>query len=377
MLSDRYPPDIGGLAISAGRIAGAISQLGITVQVLVWSRQLASGQISKSIQAGITVWRIGMYRQWDMTLPITLNWLDQLHTEQAFSYVWGHYLFPGGFTAVYWGKLRGIASIVSVRGNDIDRGLFPNGDFARLVWTLQQADYITSVSTDLARKVQIVSGRPDAIVLKNAVDTDLFQPACPPVPRATLGISPNSFVLGFVGELREKKGQKYLLEAWAKLRQQSPVHLLIIGAVREEPDSPLLSMDTTGLTITGHLSDRHLVAQHLQVCNLFVLPSLWEGLPNALLEAMASGLCCLASNAGGIPEVITHGRDGFIIPCTQLDQLATAIDEFRQLDPTHQQRIRQQARQKILTEFSPSAEQQRLTRLFAQIDKERSALDVH
>jgi glycosyltransferase involved in cell wall biosynthesis len=305
-----------------------------------------------------------MYRQWDMTLPVTLNTMDMLHDRYRFDYVWGHYLFPAGFTAVYWGKLHAITSIVSVRGNDLDRGIFPPADFARLGWTLQTADRVTCVSADLAQKIAIISNRQDTIVIKNAVDTETFHPDCVPIPRAELGISDDALILGFVGELREKKGQQYLLQAWTKLRPRLPVHLLIIGEVRPTPDSPLLSMDTTGLIITGHISDRALVARYLKACDLFLLPSLWEGLPNALLEAMSSGLCCLASDAGGIPEVMEHGKEGFILKRSQLDYLDVAISEFFQMSLEQRQTIGQCARQRILREFSPASEAQRLCALF-------------
>jgi len=369
-LCDRYPPDIGGVAVSGGRISRAIAQLGYTVDVLVWSRHLPSGSVSapESITDQLTVWRLGVYRQWDMTLPLTLNLLESWHDRQSYRAVWGHYLFPGGFVAVYFAKLMGIKSTVSVRGNDLDRALFPPGDFARLQWTLANADQITSVSHDLAHKIYILLGtntEKKVLVINNAVDTDCFSPDHLPMDRSSLGIPDHAIILGFSGELRQKKGQDFLLSAWSHLTQTLPLWLLLIGEPRPDPDSPLLLIsehDRTKLIITGHLKEPLLVARHLLLCDLFLLPSLWEGLPNALLEAMACGLCCLASDAGGIPEVISHGQDGFLLPRSQLSYLGVAIQEFFQLPPEQKSAIGRRARQKILANFSFQTEQQYLSK---------------
>ena len=59
--------------------------------------------------------------------------------------------------------------------------------------------------------------------------------------------------------------------------------------------------------VTGHLDLPEQVAEHLSLCDVYLQPSLWEGMPNALMEAMASGCGCIGSDAGGIPEVIEHG----------------------------------------------------------------------
>lgn len=366
-LADRYPPDIGGVSVSAGRISQAIAQLGYRVDVLVWSRQLPSGVLSdpEIINDRLTVCRLGSYRQWDMTLPLTLNLLESWHDRRPYGAVWGHYLFPAGFVAVYFAKLMGIKSTVSVRGNDLDRALFPPGDFARLQWTLTNADQITSVSANLAQKIQHLLGTPrEVLVLKNAVDTDCFCPDQAPIDRESLQIPADAVVLGFSGELRQKKGQQFLISAWSKLTQTLPLWLLIIGEVRPDPDSPLLlipEIDRAKLVITGHLQEPRSVARHLLLCDLFLLPSLWEGLPNALLEAMACGLCCLASDAGGIPEVINHGEDGFLLPRSQLHFLDVAIQEFLELSYAQKLAIGRSARQRILDYFSFSSEQHSLS----------------
>jgi glycosyltransferase involved in cell wall biosynthesis len=111
-----------------------------------------------------------------------------------------------------------------------------------------------------------------------------------------------------------------------------------------------------GIAITGQLPEPAMVNAHLQLCDVYLQPSLWDGMPNALLEAMAAGCGSIASDAGGIPEIITPGVDGIILPRWQLHRLGEATLEWLAAGPEYQQRLRQAARRRMLTEFRPEAE---------------------
>ncbi|MBD2362052.1 glycosyltransferase [Anabaena minutissima FACHB-250] len=384
IITERYTPDLGGLASSATRLVTILCQLGIEVDVITWSRYLQPGEVlpPESLEIKPRVYRIGLYRHWDMTMPHTLNFLEWLHQTRNYDAVWGHYLFPSGFIATWFAKLQGLVSTVSARGNDIDRQMFPPGDFARLQWTLQNTDVITAVSADIGRKIQLLSGRDDVLVLKNTVDTEIFSPwnesSQRPKPvssekrftednlRNSLGIAPNEVVLGFCGELREKKGQQFLLNALTTVRQQRPACLLIIGEVRAAQES-VLQLYTSHqpenaqrVIVTGHLSHPEKVAAYLRLCDVYLQPSLWEGMPNALLEAMACGCCCIASDAGGIPEIISHGENGFLLSRSQLHKLGEAVLECLEITLEEKNRVQQTARDRILTTHSITQEKQQL-----------------
>jgi glycosyltransferase involved in cell wall biosynthesis len=371
-ITERFPPDVGGLASSASRISETLLQLGIEVDILTWSRYLQPGEVlPPASDTGIqNVYRVGLYRHWDMTMPHTLNVLDWLHQERQYNAVWGHYLFPAGFLATWFAALQGIPSTVSVRGNDIDRAMFPPGDFARLQWTLQNAKVVTAVSADMAGKIKLLIQRDDVLVLKNAVNEQIFSPSTSKkdmaVLRASLGIAENEVVLGFAGELREKKGQQFLLEALTTVKAKRPACLLIIGEVRASQEAVLQLYGVQHpefaqrIIITGHLASPVEVAQHLQLCDVYLQPSLWEGMPNALLEALACGCCCIASDAGGIPEVIEHGKNGFIIGRSHLQRLGEAVLECLDLDLEVRREIGLAGCDRIQTEFSIEQEKLRL-----------------
>jgi L-malate glycosyltransferase len=363
-ITERFTPDVGGLARSATRLVNTLCSLDIKIDVVTWSRYLQPGEVlpPESLEANFCVYRIGLYRHWDMTMPHTLNVLDWLYETRGYDAIWGHYLFPSGFLAAWFAALKDIPSTVSARGNDIDREMFPPGDFARLQWTLQHAKVITAVSADMAKKIQRLCGRDDVVVLKNAVDTKIFHPYSQVNLKESLGIAPDEVVLAFCGELREKKGQQFLLNALTTVRKQRSACLLIVGEVRSSSESVLQSYaaefpeDAQRIIITGHLPNSDDVAQYLQLCDVYLQPSLWEGMPNALLEALACGCCCIASDAGGIPEVISHGENGFTIPRYQLHKLGEAVLECLGMTEDERKKIGKMGCDRIEQEHSINQE---------------------
>jgi glycosyltransferase involved in cell wall biosynthesis len=372
-LTERYPPDAGGVSASAGRIASSLAALGASVDVVAWTRTLQAGQVARA-EGNPASYRIGRFRQWDSTLPHTLNLLDWLISQAPYDLVWGHYLSLAGFVATWFGRLYSVPSIVSIRGNDLDRDIFPPGDFSRLQWTLNHATAITAVTQELARKAYAIGGREEIVHLRNVVDTGKFFPAPQlrePV-RARLGINPVEALLGFCGELREKKGQDHLLNALLAVRRVRPARLLLIGDVRPTEMPRLMQFIPPGsleehVIITGQLASPEAVNEHLQACDVYLQPSLWDGMPNALLEAMAAGCGCIASDAGGIPEIINPGEDGVVIPRWQLHRLGEAVLEWLDADRAHKDRIRQAARARMVAEFSPDRERQDLQELLARV----------
>lgn len=383
MIAERFPPDIGGVARSAGRIAAALARLRVSVEVLAWTKTHPPGElVSETIQPsselggrGVTVHRLGLFGSLDFSLQHSLNVLEWLHEQQPFDAVWGHYLFPAGFMATLFAELVHIPSTVSVRGNDVDRLMFPPGDFARLLWALQRSSVRTAVSRDLARKVDVLLGRDsETLVIGNAVDLQTFSPQPTDLElRARLGIAPDEAVLGFCGELRQKKGLPHLLRALRTVRAVRPACLLVIGDVRIRERAMLSEFsadcpeDAARIIITGQVHEPIAVAQHLAQCDLLLLPSLWDGLPNALLEAQAAGVLVLASDAGGIPEAITHGETGFLVPRSQLHRLGEAALEVLALSADQRSQIVAAARKSVETNFCDTTEAAALTEVLRRL----------
>ncbi|MFL5355427.1 glycosyltransferase [Archangium sp.] len=378
LIAERFPPDLGGLARSGARTAGALARLDAQVDVLTWTRSLPPGAL-QSLDAGevaasargATLHRLGLFGQADTSLQHTLDVLEYLHSQRRYRLVWGHYLSPPGFLAVTFAGLAGIPSTVSARGNDVDQAMFPPGDFSRLLWTLQRATVLTAASGDLARKMVMLLGRdPGVEVIPNAVDTSLFTPGpADPALRQRLGIQPGELVLGFSGELRHKKGVPFLLSALSEVRKIRPACLLVIGEVRAREQEQLTAFrvehpeDAARLIVSGRLDAPEDVAAHLRLCDVYLQPSLWDGMPNAMLEAMACGLVVVASDAGGIPEAIDSGANGFLVPKALLNHLGQAVIDVLSLSEVRRAEIGVAARARIEQRFQAAAEAEVLQRV--------------
>jgi glycosyltransferase involved in cell wall biosynthesis len=372
LIAERFPPDIGGLAKSGARTAETLARIGVDVTVLAFTRAEPPGALrTERLESGVTLHRFGLFANLDLSLQHAMNLLEHLHHDEALDVLWGHYLFPAGFVAVLAAEMLGVRSTVSARGNDVDRMMFPPGDFARLKWTLERADVVTAVSDELKRKIAIVAQRP-AETIPNAVDLDRFHggPADPAL-RARLDIAPEETILGFCGELRHKKGFPFLLDALVRTRAERPAALLVIGEVRsaEVPHLQAFAAEhpeaAKRIVVTGRLDEPDEVAAHYRLCDVYLQPSVWEGLPNALLEAMACERVVIASDAGGIREAVEHGRSGFLLPRTKLHQLGPAVLELLAQPEAARADLGRAARERIASRYAPAHEEAALAQIVA------------
>jgi glycosyltransferase involved in cell wall biosynthesis len=142
--------------------------------------------------------------------------------------------------------------------------------------------------------------------------------------RAEIGLDAGSRVVGVSARLTEQKGHRFLLEALAS-PMLADVHLVVMGdgPLREE-----LSAMARGLGIASRvtfLGVRRDVGDLMAALDVFVMPSLWEGLPLALVLAMGAGLPVVATTVAGIPEVVTDGETGWLVPPGDSAALARAL----------------------------------------------------
>jgi glycosyltransferase involved in cell wall biosynthesis len=164
-------------------------------------------------------------------------------------------------------------------------------------------------------------------VICNGVDVKRYQRSVDKAAlRQTLGLNEHDRVIAVVGTFKRQKGHAHLIEAAASLIPEFPdLHILLIGDgdLRAE-----LQAQTQNLRIEQHvhfLGSRYDVPDLLAASDYFVLPSLWEGLPMALIEAMASGLPIVATEVSGTQQVMVPGETGLVVPAGDTQQLKEAI----------------------------------------------------
>jgi sugar transferase (PEP-CTERM/EpsH1 system associated) len=187
-----------------------------------------------------------------------------------------------------------------------------------------------AVSDDLRRWLVEQVGVPAGKVVHicNGVDTTRFSPGDRAI-RAGLGLGAESVLIGTVARLDPVKDQAGLLEAFALVARQRPEAILMIagdgpcrGALHQRADSLGL---TPRVRFLGERSD---VPDLLRAMDVFVLPSIAEGISNTVLEAMATGLPIVATRVGGNPELVEDGVNGLLVPRSDVPALARALDRY-------------------------------------------------
>jgi glycosyltransferase involved in cell wall biosynthesis len=195
---------------------------------------------------------------------------------------------------------------------------------------LRYADRVMAVSEEI--KINLMrNGLKDSRieVVQNAVLINQNKEQCArnrQEKRRLLEISRTETLIGYVGRLTEEKGVKYLIEAFALLNQQyDQAKLLIIGDGPQRKELQTLAGQARigkKVIFAGFMTD---IDSWLPALDIFVLPSLTEGTPMALLEAMSHGIPVIASAVGGVPEVIASETNGFLVPAGNPGQIMNAI----------------------------------------------------
>src|SRR5215208_3997195 len=235
LLSEKYTPDLGGLAISTERFGRLMASAGHTVRIFCPSLSLSPSERRTLLHGGVRVTRFGAHKRVDDTM---LDWFELIveeHRRESFDALHGYFLAQAGFVATYSGKYLNLPSVVSVRGNDIERAPFDPSKFSHVIYALENANAVTTNASPLIRKAKAFVDR-EIDLIPNGIDIELFKPMDKNGTLAeSLDLKQDS-VLGFVGELRQKKGLSTLLHAYAQVAKIQPTTLLIVGDVRAGED---------------------------------------------------------------------------------------------------------------------------------------------
>jgi glycosyltransferase involved in cell wall biosynthesis len=236
-------------------------------------------------------------------------------------------------------------------------------------WSLRSCDFIVTVCQAFANGMPARHRRRGSVfVLPNSVKIDFphRDAQLSEQLRTQLGLSPDTRVVLTIGRLSPEKGHRFLIEAVSKILTLAPqlkFSVLITGAGSNE-DKLRKQIDERALRhiikLIGHWSD---VRPLFAIADLFVLPSLSEGSPNVLLESMAARVPIVATNVGGVPELVENGQSAILVPPANSDKLAESILEVLNNRPLAQQ-IANVAYDRSRLMFSPAKYEQRILEIY-------------
>jgi glycosyltransferase involved in cell wall biosynthesis len=309
------------------------------------------------------------------------TWLRTNQPDLVHTHLWAANVI--GRTA---GRLAGVPVISSVHNPDHEPQAWSDGADVSLIkrhaakamdrWTAKLGSTRMVAVSDYVRKS---AGRDLHFPLEsidlvyNPFDVDLMKA---PVGKTReellreIDLPANGQILLNVARVSPQKGLLYAVRALPEiLRQYTQVHLLSVGATSDPRWTAELKREAEALGVADHfhmLGARSNVVDFLRACDIFVFPSLYEGLGIALIEAMAAGCVCVATNTGPIPEVVQDGKDGVLVPPADAEALARAVCDLLG-DPVRRAELGAAAKQTAFSKFQPKAQAEQLTRVYESV----------
>lgn len=236
-------------------------------------------------------------------------------------------------------------------------------------WSLRACDCVVTVCGEFACRLAQRGSRQDRIfVVPNSVKPDFLypNPALSQETRQRLSVSEDDLVILAVGRLSPEKGHRYLIDAVAKIISWAPQIKLSVLIAGEGPIEEKLKTQIVKrglekrIRLIGQCSD---VRQLFSIADLFVLPSVSEGSPNALLESMAAGVPIVATNVGGVPEIVNDGESAILVPPANVDLLAKSMLALLEDRPLAKQ-FAGAAFDKACRTFNPSRYDERILSIY-------------
>lgn len=291
------PHRIGGVSRSIGRMVDSLREAGHEVRVLAPD---ASGGAEPNFQLELRGLLLGStLQQWtDRVLEETERWRPDLLV--------GYYGSKGAFVAVSAARLAGLPAVACLRGNDVNLDFFSALHHHLVAFAATHADAVTVMSGEMRHKLDRWLGVPRSTCIPNSVDTGLFRPDPEGAARLRreweIGGGP---VVGLFGEFKPAKG----LDTLAGLRETlAGATVLLVGEVRAESRREVPEWART----IPYIADRANLCAAYSLCDLVLQPSVHEGMPNSVLEAMACERVVVASRTGGLIDLIRDGENGFL-----------------------------------------------------------------
>lgn len=320
-----FPPHLGGISSYTYLLSKELIKRGDDVYVLTYPHEKISDIEGISVYTAPTI-NIKGIRGFIFFLTATLK-LINIVREKKIDIIHAHYILPPGLIAIICRAFLGTKTAVTIHGSDIfilaRKPLLKNV----VKYILKKSDYVFVVSDsirDEILKLGIEGIENKLKVTYNAVDAEKFRPDSESHFKDEMEIDPLKPVILFVGNLVWQKGVEYLIRAKEFISKDVEIVIVGDGPLFNELKGIVEFENIKGVKFTGARTD---IDKIMPAADIFVLPSLSEGRPIVILEALASGKPVIATNVGGIPEIIDDDV-GIIVNPEDPVGLAEAINKL-------------------------------------------------
>lgn len=255
------------------------------------------------------------------------HWISNYDTK--FDLIHSHFTWPYGYVGAHLKMKYGIPFVVTAHGYDIYSLPFKDNEWReKIEYVLNTADHIITVSNSNVAYIQKLETSTPVTVIPNGFKADLFFPRKTLECRKKLNLPLDKKVILTVGNLEPVKGQKYLLEAVQRIIQERKDTLCVIigsGRLRSGLERQIRSLRLESYIILAGGKPHDEIPLWMNAADLFVLPSLNEGNPTAMFEALGCGVPFIGTKVGGVPEIITSDEYGLLVEPANSKDLAEKI----------------------------------------------------
>ncbi len=338
-LTENHPPSVGGMACSGDRIVQGLRSLGVSVDVYHFSARLRRWEQRRQQQGRYFACPLGE----DPAHALNRAWSGLEADDRQYS----HVLAFGGSLPLIAGQVfaawlnRPLVSLI--RGNDFDAAVFNPRRTQVLADAMQRSSRVCCVSRDKMHRIRALYPHSQVSWVANGIDRREWQARPFDLQRAAewrqAFVEPGRQVLGLFGHLKAKKGLLFFLDALLRSGKADRFHLLLVGDITPEAAEWLEQReDRLSFTLLPFL-DRFDLIPYYSACDYLVLPSFYDGMPNAMLEGMALGLPLIAAETGGMADVLEDGVHGYLFPPGDMHGCRRAITRAVATDAAGRQRL--------------------------------------
>ena len=378
-ITERFPPLTGGMAVSAERQVDGLRKTGMEIDVLVFVAHDADAvNLKRNKKDGGSTIFVRHLDEYGNASQRAWREVFSLNSVRKYDLVFGFGAGFPGYVAGTYAAWLGVPSVVSVRGNDFDRDWFEPKRSFFVKEALARADAVATVTIEKKEKITALFPGKNVFWTPNGINAGLFD-LLPDEKEECLTLreemgNDGRRIIGLFGELKYKKRIPMWLSAVRKAGLIDQFSLIIAGKMDAKTDAIL--KDSMLSPPSKHFSFRpqDKLPPVYAACDFIAIPSLFEGFPNVLLEAMASGCIPIVSDAGAMKDVVVHGKTGFLFPAENREKAGQATKEALALSDEALMEMKSEVKQYVREQYSIENEIRILKDRIADVLKEKSTV---
>lgn len=361
LVTQNYPPSRGGMAESCGRIVRNLKRKGCEVHVLHFSNRQKPYVIKT--ETGGNYSAIGIYNTEEYTLNLATLFLEK---KKEFLEVDAIVAF-GGYLPIMWtpviSQFFRKPLYTCIRGNDFDEGLYSRKRNS-LFYALEHSEAILSVCTEKQGKIAKLFPSKKVVYTPNGIDASFWslnEHEKEKTNQRKKCLTDKKVIL-IAGQLKFKKGIRHFIESFDQFHGKGDYELWLIGDLPEEVK---LFIDNFDLQVKLFpFASKYEMRSFYAMADIVCIPSLYDGMPNVLLEAGAAKKLIIASEVGGIPDVIRHGKSGLLYHPLEANALLDVLIHHHHLAEDKKELMKNELYNTVNQKFTEQNEIQNYLNLF-------------